>query len=185
MRQERKRHLLVFVYGTLKRGEINHDLLAPAIQSIERGWVEGILHDVGEFPAMVEGTGQVHSELMRVAADDLPRILPILNRLEGYDPRNESGSLYHRRIVDASCASGRHKRAHAYFCNPAHPDMPPLDCFPVVEGGEWTGMVGLRLAAGSSGLEEYREWVRHFAEHEGSEGPFATRAGPDPDWRSH
>jgi gamma-glutamylcyclotransferase (GGCT)/AIG2-like uncharacterized protein YtfP len=158
----------IFVYGTLKRGEINHGLVAPVIRSIERGWVEGVLYDVGEFPAMVEGAGRVHGELMRVAVDDLPGVLRVLDRLEGYDSRDEAGSMYLRRIVEVTGESGTCERAYAYLCNPAHPGMPPMDCFPVVEGGDWPGMAAVRPAAGSSGLDEYREWVRHFAEHEGS-----------------
>ena len=157
----------IFVYGTLKRGEINHRLLASAIQSIERGWVNGVLHDVGEFPAMVEGAGRVHGELIWLASDDLSRILPILDRLEGYDPGDEPGSLYHRRIVEVTAESGTREWAYAYYCNPAHPDMPPLNCFPVVEGGEWLGVAAVPPAAGSSGLDDYREWVRSFVEHEG------------------
>jgi gamma-glutamylaminecyclotransferase len=77
----RKEHL-VFVYGTLMRGEINHRLLATA-RLVAEAQTEPCfeLFDLGHFPAMSAG-GQtvVRGEIYAVDDQTLVR----LDRLEGH-----------------------------------------------------------------------------------------------------
>ncbi len=71
---------LVFVYGTLKRGFVNHHWLAGCGFEGE-GTVAGlVLHDLGPFPMAIPGSGAVRGEVFRLAAEALGR----LDRLEGY-----------------------------------------------------------------------------------------------------
>jgi gamma-glutamylcyclotransferase (GGCT)/AIG2-like uncharacterized protein YtfP len=71
----------VFVYGSLKRGQANHHLLAEA-PFLGEAQLEGLaLHDLGPFPmAVVEpGAGPLHGELYAVTPEQLSQ----LDRLEG------------------------------------------------------------------------------------------------------
>jgi gamma-glutamylcyclotransferase (GGCT)/AIG2-like uncharacterized protein YtfP len=82
---------LVFVYGSLKRGGTNHDLLRGATFEGERA-LEGLeMWDTGEgFPACVPGEGTVHGEVYTV--DDAT--LMAVDRLEGVP------DLYERRRTE-------------------------------------------------------------------------------------
>jgi gamma-glutamylcyclotransferase (GGCT)/AIG2-like uncharacterized protein YtfP len=77
----RKQHL-VFVYGTLMRGEINHRLLATA-RFVAEAHTEPCfdLFDLGHFPAMSAG-GQTVVRGEVYAVDD--QTLVRLDRLEGH-----------------------------------------------------------------------------------------------------
>jgi gamma-glutamylcyclotransferase (GGCT)/AIG2-like uncharacterized protein YtfP len=77
----RKQHL-VFVYGTLMRGEINHRLLATA-RFVTEAHTEPCfeLFDLGHFPAMSAG-GQTVVRGEVYAVDD--QTLVRLDRLEGH-----------------------------------------------------------------------------------------------------
>jgi gamma-glutamylcyclotransferase (GGCT)/AIG2-like uncharacterized protein YtfP len=86
---------LVFVYGTLRRGGVNHPWLAGASFEGEGQLPGAVLHDLGPFPMAVEGNGRIHGEVFAVGA----RGLADLDRLEGH-PR-----LYRRRRL--SLADGR------------------------------------------------------------------------------
>jgi gamma-glutamylaminecyclotransferase len=87
---QRKQHL-VFVYGTLRQDEVNHDLLAPA-RFVAEARTEPCfeLFDLGPFPAMsANGRTAVLGELYAVDDATLAR----LDHLEGH-PR-----LYQRTRI--------------------------------------------------------------------------------------
>ena len=79
--------MLVFVYGTLKRGQCNHYCLDGCSWMGEAHLSGLVLHDLGPFPMAVPGDGEVQGELYDVAPADLAR----LDTLEG-SPR-----LYERQ----------------------------------------------------------------------------------------
>jgi gamma-glutamylcyclotransferase (GGCT)/AIG2-like uncharacterized protein YtfP len=83
---------LVFVYGTLKRGETNHHWLEGACWQGEAELRGVVLHDLGPFPMAVIGDGSAQGEVY--AVDD--RGLARLDELEGY-PR-----LYDRQRLRLS-----------------------------------------------------------------------------------
>jgi gamma-glutamylcyclotransferase (GGCT)/AIG2-like uncharacterized protein YtfP len=125
----------VFVYGTLKRGFPNHHVMERAggrlvSDNVEMAYVR--LHNVGgAYPALVEDLASpakyVKGELWRV------QDLAPLDRLEGYDPRDEEGSLY-RRDTHTVRINGKTpiiRMAWTYFWNREHDDLP------IVESGEW------------------------------------------------
>lgn len=73
----------IFVYGTLKPGEINYPYFC-ADQVIEstRVWTKGRLYDLSVgYPAMTPGTGRVDGFLLVLATP-----LEILDELEDYHP---------------------------------------------------------------------------------------------------
>jgi gamma-glutamylcyclotransferase (GGCT)/AIG2-like uncharacterized protein YtfP len=113
--QERQ---LVFVYGTLKRGEKNHDWLEGASWQGEAELSGVLLHDLGPFPMAVIGEGTAIGEVYAVEEHGLAR----LDELEGY-PR-----LYDRQML--SLNDGR--RAWVYLGRPRQ-----VRHAPQVDGGSW------------------------------------------------
>ena len=109
---------LVFVYGTLKRGETNHHWLEGARWQGEAELPGVVLHDLGPFPMAVIGEGKALGEVFGVEACGLAR----LDELEGY-PR-----LYDRQLL--SLRDGR--RAWVYLGRPRQ-----VLHAPVVAGGVW------------------------------------------------
>lgn len=82
--------MLVFVYGTLCRGDYNHHHLAGA-QYQGPGVTESEfeLYDLGTYPGAVRGTGQVIGEIYAVDREILER----LDRLEGHP------GFYRRELI--------------------------------------------------------------------------------------
>ncbi len=119
--------LSVFFYGTLKRGQINHDRFCSGYARAAEATVRGQLYDLPfGFPALVVpeeyilATGTANplydaSTQRRLADDaehpktgprafgellvfdDFEELLPELDRFEGFDP--ESGTGLYRRVL--------------------------------------------------------------------------------------
>ncbi|MCG5534369.1 gamma-glutamylcyclotransferase [Halorhodospira sp. 9621] len=112
---------LVFVYGTLKRGHPNHDVLARADGHFLMAWAsapEYEMIDLGSFPAVREGGGTaIHGEIYAVGD------LEPLDQLEGYP------LLYDRKRIDTPCG-----KAWVYIKNDAVGERIP--------SGDWGTCVG-------------------------------------------
>lgn len=85
----------VFVYGTLRKGEPNHHLLAGAKCVNECAWINGTLFDTGQgYPALsLTPFGSVYGEVYEV--DD--KLIRKLDQLEGYELGRER-NLYEREM---------------------------------------------------------------------------------------
>ncbi len=84
----------LFVYGTLLRGLSRAQMLRES-RFLGPALASGQLFDLGTYPALCPGPGQVVGELYTVDADTLQRI----DRVEGFDPRHPKASLYHRVVL--------------------------------------------------------------------------------------
>ncbi len=83
----------IFVYGTLRKGEANAQLLKSATCITEQCWTHGLLYDTGYgYPAMTQATvSRIYGELYSVTEEVLVR----LDELEGYvEGRNDN--IYER-----------------------------------------------------------------------------------------
>ena len=79
----------VFVYGTLMKGETNHDFLQNAT-FLDKTVIEGYdMYNVGWYPAIIDGEGLAIGEAYSVPVEDMASI----DSLEG------EGSLYEKRCV--------------------------------------------------------------------------------------
>jgi gamma-glutamylcyclotransferase (GGCT)/AIG2-like uncharacterized protein YtfP len=101
-----KENEYLFVYGTLmkKAGHPMHETLARYAAYVSDAVAEGVLYDLGAYPAMREGEGIVQGELYRI--EDPVRLFRVLDRYEGRE--------YERKKVRVT-APGREGEAWAYL----------------------------------------------------------------------
>jgi gamma-glutamylcyclotransferase (GGCT)/AIG2-like uncharacterized protein YtfP len=135
--------LVMFFYGTLKRGERNHERFCGGALRVEEGTVRGQVYDLPfGYPALVVPRESIHAygtgdfardveeqwrlgrgpaplmEGPRVfgeifAFDDPESRLPALDRLEGFDP-SDASSHYRRVLLPIQTTEGSVLLAWAY-----------------------------------------------------------------------
>lgn len=90
--------LLLFLYGSLRRGEPMFDelRLANSLEYVSDGTIQGDLYDLGDYPGAVSAEGVVRGEVYRIKD---PEILCTLDRYEEFDPAHPDGSLFVRQRV--------------------------------------------------------------------------------------
>ena len=106
----------LFVYGTLLRGLSRAQVLRGA-RFLGPGLVEGQIFDLGQYPGLRPGAGLVVGEVWQVDVSTVQRI----DRIEDYDPRDPSGSLYRRMDVAVLALSGMQLEASTYLYNRSPP----------------------------------------------------------------
>jgi gamma-glutamylcyclotransferase (GGCT)/AIG2-like uncharacterized protein YtfP len=129
--------LRVFVYGTLKPGEVNYQRYCDGkVVKATKAFTYGQLFALPEgYPAMTPGPHPVYGYLLEFSCVD---VLTDLDELEDYDPtRASSENLYCRQEVEIYDLQGRSLgRAWAYFMTPALVDKSGGILVP---NGWWTG----------------------------------------------
>ncbi len=139
---------LVFVYGTLRAGEVNdlneaarrHGLPAPRL--IGSGSVPGRLYDFGSYPGYVPAAaGQQGSQ--RVVGDIYEideALIPVLDEIEEVYPGQ--ATLFVRTEQQVACADGM-RRCLLY---PVGAEA--VRSLPEIEGGDWVAYRRGQVTAG-------------------------------------
>jgi gamma-glutamylcyclotransferase (GGCT)/AIG2-like uncharacterized protein YtfP len=94
----------VFVYGTLKRGQVRERSWPIKPQAIEPATVRGTLYDLGKYPALIAGDDLVAGEIWRFEPAKMAETLAVLDRIEGFAGRDDD--LYRRTIIECRIAAG-------------------------------------------------------------------------------
>lgn len=113
--------MIIFVYGTLMRGDSNNRLLSQSTFLGKATLKDTTLYSTGPFPAMVDGDGITHGELYSISSE----VLVQLDRLES------NGYMYQRKPVWAIREDGRGVGAEAYFWKFG------LQTLELIPGGDW------------------------------------------------
>lgn len=151
--------LLMFFYGTLKRGERNHDAYCGRAVEVSEASVQGELYGLpAGYPAMVvpeatvratgtadhardaaeghrhavDGAAEVSGNLVcgeLFVFDDPPERLPTLDLLEGFVP-GDPASEYRRVLIPASTPDGATRLAWAYVVDAASGEHLPAGRWP-------------------------------------------------------
>lgn len=85
--------IVLFVYGTLKRGHSNNSRIEDGtfVKEVE---IENFdMYDLYSYPAIVDGTGTIKAEMFRITEDDFDST----DKLEGYPTH------YDRKLVTTKC----------------------------------------------------------------------------------
>jgi gamma-glutamylcyclotransferase (GGCT)/AIG2-like uncharacterized protein YtfP len=100
----------LFVYGTLRRGEISFEKLGQATTLAEQAWTKGTLYEtIHNYPALRPGDDHVYGELYEISEE----ALPVVDEWEGYVGEPEK-NLYYREQKMIQTDRG-HEMAWVYF----------------------------------------------------------------------
>ena len=114
---------LLFVYGTLCRGLSRNDILRHA-EYLGPALTQGVLTDMGQYPALNPGEGTVIGEVYQIAGED---ILDRLDEIEGYKGDIINESLYRREKQAVRLFStGEWVDAHIYIYNRPSSSVIPI-----------------------------------------------------------
>ncbi|MEZ6120449.1 MAG: gamma-glutamylcyclotransferase family protein [Pirellulaceae bacterium] len=91
---------LVFVYGTLMRGQKRESCWPRSPVSVQAAVVQGALFDLGPYPALVPGLDWIIGELWELDAADVDITLRVLDEVEWYN-QVPGEDLYIRTEVSA------------------------------------------------------------------------------------
>ena len=123
----------IFAYGTLMRGERNHQLLAPRVRRTygPARVSDAALLQIDWYPGLVlhEG-GTVHGELYEL--DDVAEALQELDSYEDFMGYESASSLYRRSLINAVTSSGAALAwTYIFLGDPV--------AFPLISTGRWSG----------------------------------------------
>lgn len=94
----------IFVYGTLKRGQVRERCWPRMPLGIEVATVRGTLYDLGPYPALVEGNDVIAGELWHFEEEDVPPTIAVLDEVEGFS--GNADDWYRRVVVKCQTATG-------------------------------------------------------------------------------
>ena len=99
----------LFVYGTLKPGHGNFSMIERLFRSSRPASTDGVLIDLGAYPALIPGHGLVKGVVLEMEEE----ALAIADRIEGYDGDQER-NLYDRKKAIIRFEAGGEVTAWVY-----------------------------------------------------------------------
>lgn len=116
--------MLLFVYGTLRKGGSNHGIIQPYIMSSENCVASGSLYSLGEYPVLVlSGKRLVKGELLEL--ENEAEAIKVLDEFEGGEYKRAEIKVRKRTLGKVSAT------AYVYAG-----DKPPEGAV-LVESGDW------------------------------------------------
>ena len=119
MKNEKPYYL--FVYGTLRKG-FNLPVEKKILRDIERiglSEIKGKMYDVGKYPAALpvkkNEKSVIKGEVIKI--NDPGKVLKVLDRYEGYNPKNLESSEYYRDKQKLVLPNGKKIEAWVYWYN--------------------------------------------------------------------
>lgn len=107
----------LFVYGTLRKGQRSHKVLAGLrARFMAKGYVQGCLYDLGQYPGAVKGAGgsdRVFGEVYLLVHPSL--CFKTLDRFEGFDPQKNQLNLFERSKTRVKLRGGEETDAWIYW----------------------------------------------------------------------
>ncbi|MFD5935387.1 gamma-glutamylcyclotransferase family protein [Streptomyces sp. NPDC060333] len=110
-----------FVYGTLRPGEVNHDLFLRGRVAAEEPATlpDAALYEGPGYPYAVARPGSaIRGELITPAPGRYAELLVALDLLEEYEGPDRPGNLYDRVVREALLADGTPVPAWVYLASP-------------------------------------------------------------------
>lgn len=98
----------IFVYGTLLKGQRNHDAYLANCYCSGRGTIDGYdMYDIGTYPGIKMGNGKVSGEVYYVTQEELQKI----------DILEDDGNEYTKTPVAVTMENGEEIIAMVYIYN--------------------------------------------------------------------
>jgi len=108
---------LLFVYGTLRSGcTLDHHLKRLGAEFVAAGRVQAELFDLGAFPGARKSSKlgkRIKGELYRLHG--VEKSLKVLDKVEGFLPRNPEKSLLQRATAEVALPNGEQRLAWIYW----------------------------------------------------------------------
>jgi gamma-glutamylcyclotransferase (GGCT)/AIG2-like uncharacterized protein YtfP len=124
----------VFVYGTLRTGQSNHQVIARWLKSAQLACIKGELYHLPfGYPAVTRGEGTVYGELMEF--NDPSRALKAMDELEDYFGEGQD-NLYDRVITTAWLPDGSATECFVYVFPESRKVWLKSEAVKV-DGGDW------------------------------------------------
>ena len=125
--------VLLFVYGTLMRGENAHARIAADVRAVHSAWTVGHLVRLPEgYPALIPGPNRrVHGELLELRPG---AGLDAVDAYEGFDPDDPAGSLFVREMRGVTRADGGRVRAWCYVMRKSPSPAGDRGAVPIADG---------------------------------------------------
>lgn len=73
----------IFVYGTLKSGQVRESCWPAKPSRVCNAWTLGKLFDIGPYPALAKGQDRVAGELWTFPSEVAPNVFDVLDEIEG------------------------------------------------------------------------------------------------------
>jgi gamma-glutamylcyclotransferase (GGCT)/AIG2-like uncharacterized protein YtfP len=129
----------LFVYGTLQPGQVPEEIAAVVekLRSVEKGFIHGVLYDLGDYPAAVLdplSKQKIYGTVFKLSND--PAVLKTLDEYEEFDPGASKNSLFIRVPGKVTLIDGRALDCWVYVYNQR------LDSARVLESGKFEKKAG-------------------------------------------